>query len=529
VTNLASGFSEQALFEAPPGCLLESTADGEHVIVADHLGLGEARPVPGEDGVYVAELRSGERSARVYWDGRAGPDLDGLVPLPPDGALLRMSPDRRHVAYLAATGGRTRACVGVDDSLGPEFAGMSEDVFPTFSPTGGRIAYGALVEGVVRMVVDHVPELGFVPAPRPPLFDESGSRVAFVAVSPTGAERVVVGGVAQGEYAGIVGWGLGTGDAGEPLMLSSLAFGPDGELGYVALEGSGMLVVLDGVEGPKFDEIHPQIAFSPAGGRVAYPASRGRQMVCVVDGEAQESYDLVGRPVFSPDGSRLMYAVARGGKYALVVDGAEQGESSQSPVAYAFSPDGSRHAYLATVKRALRGDRRCCVVDGAPGLEFDAIETRPVFSPMGDHLAYVARRGQERFLVVDESPELVSGSAYFPAFSASGRLAYLAVESEAVAVVVDGREGPSFEEVVSRPGVPEASWQEFVEPSLFAFSPNGAHIAYTGLERGAGARAVVDGAVGPAYEVATFPAVDDRRARFYGWRDGFVHRATYDF
>ena len=32
------------------------------------------------------------------------------------------------------------------------------------------------------------------------------------------------------------------------------------------------------------------------------------------------------------------------------------------------------------------------------------------------------------------------------------------------------------------------------------------------MKRGFGARPVVDDVVGPAYEVATYPAVDDRRA-----------------
>jgi hypothetical protein len=68
-----------------------------------------------------------------------------------------------------------------------------------------------------------------------------------------------------------------------------------------------------------------------------------------------------------------------------------------------------------------------------------------------------------------------------------------------------------------------------VEARSFAFSPDGAHLAYTGMKSGFGARPVVDDVVGPAYEMATFPAVDDRRAVFYGWRDGYVHRVTYDF
>jgi WD40-like Beta Propeller Repeat len=525
-----SGFVEQALFEAPPGCLLESTGDGEHVIVVDHLGIGRAPLILQEDGIYAAKLDSPNQPKRVYWDGDAGPELDALVPLPPDGSLLRLSPDRRHVTYLAATQGRTRAHVGVDGSLGPGFTGIAE-VPPTFSPTGGRIAYVAHVEGVFRLVVDHVPQLAFIAAPMPPLFDQSGDRIAFVAVSPTGGppERVVVDDAAQREYDGIVAWRLGDQSEGEPRTLSSIAFDPDGRLGYVALQGSSMFVVLDGVEGPRFDEIDPQLVFSRDGRHVAYPARRGRQMTCIVDGVAQASYDGVGPPVFSPDGARLMYAADRGKRFAVVVDGTPEGEFSQAPMAYGFSPDGRHYAYITTAKRALRGERWCCVVDGAAGPEFDAIESRPVFSPHGDHLAYVARRGRKCFAVVDGAAGPPFEWAFFPSFSAAGRFAYLGGDSESVAVIVDGRVGPSFEQLASTPATPEPASGEYVEPMWFAFSPDGTHTAYTGMKRGFGARPVVDDVVGPAYAVATFPAVDDRRATFYGWRDGYVHRVTYGF
>ena len=529
MTADASGFVEQALFQAPPGCTLESTADGEHVIVVDRLGIGLA-PIRYEGGGYVAELDSPDQPRRVYWDGNAGPELDDLVPLPPDGSLLRISPDRQHVAYLAATQGRTRARVGVDGSIGPELEGIS-DVPLTFSPTGGRIAYVAPVEGVFRLLVDHVPQLEFVPALMPPLFDRSGDRIAFVAVSSTGGppERVVVDDVAQREYDGIVAWRLGDEATGEPRTLSSIAFGPDGGLGYVALQGSGMVVVLDGVEGPRFDAIPPKLAFGADGRHVAYPARRGQQMTCVLDGVAQEWYDGVGAPVLSPDGARLLYAVERGGRFALVVDGTPEGDFSDAPVEYAFSPDGERYAYFTGTKRALRGERWSCVVDGVPGPEFDAIESRPVFSPDGNRLAYVARRGRECFAVVEGESGPRFQWAAFPSFSAAGRFAYLGSDSEeSVAVIVDGREGPTFEQLTSAPGTPEPPWGD-VERRWFAFSPDGTHIAYAGATQGSGARPVVDDLVGPGYEIVTFPAVDDKRATFYGWRDGYVYRVTYDF
>ena len=525
-----SGYVEQALFEAPPGCLLESTGDGQHVIVVDHLGLGQAKGVREEDGIYVAELGSGSQPKRVYWDGETGPELEAVVPFGSDGSLIRFSPDRLHVTYVAGMGNPMSVRIGVDGSLGPAFSDFSQQAPPTFSPTGGRIAYAAEIEGAWRMVVDQVPQLEFVPMPQPAVFDRTGERIAFVAGSPPTVTplHVVVDGIAQREYDTIVVWEVDDPATGTARATSSLAFSPDGRVGYVAQQGSSMFVVLDGAEGPRFDAIYG-LVFSQEGGRVAYTALRGQQMACIVDGVAQGSYDGVGPPVFSPDGARLMYPAEQGKRFAIVVDGTPEGDYSRAPMAYDFSPDGERYAYVTVAKRALRGERWCCVVDGVPGPEFDGIESRPVFSEHEEHLAYVARRGDERFAVVDGSPELPLERAYYPSFSAAGRLAYLGFDSlETVAVITDGRGGPTFERLASAPGTTEQHREDGPQ-NWFTFSPDGTHIAYTGMKRGFGARPVVDDVVGPAYEVATYPALDDRRATFYGWRDGYVHRVTYDF
>jgi len=504
VTGNAPGFVEQALFEAPPGCLVDNTADGEHVIVVDHPAH--------QDGIYVPELDSANLPKRVHWDGEPGPALDALVPFAPDGRLLRFSPDRRHVTYVALTEGQTKVRVGVDGALGPEFDDFSEHVPPTLSPTGGRVAYTALVEGTWRMVVDHTPRFEFVPSTETPRFDRTGDHIAFVAASGGSRQCVVVDDVAQRAYDGIVSWELGSVD--KPFVLSSIVFGPDGRLGYAARDGSHMIVVLDGVEGPRFDEIHPQLAFSPDGGRVAYPALRGGRMTCVVDGVEQEWCEWVGRPVFSPDGARLMYAAERGNSFVLVVDGTPGGDLSQSPVGgYCFSPDGRRYAYGAASRRALRGERRRYVVDGMPGPEFDVLD-RPAFSPLGDRLAYAARKGSETFAVVDGDPgppfELVKGLS----FSAAGHVAYAGIVEGAVCVILDGRAGPVFEALALAlpPHHGDPPWEEYYEPALYAFSPDGTHIAYTGTQRGVGTRPVVDAPSGRSTRPPLFP-LSTTRAR----------------
>jgi hypothetical protein len=122
----------------------------------------------------------------------------------------------------------------------------------------------------------------------------------------------------------------------------------DGDhLAIVTPKGSRQVVLLDGVEGPVFDEI-PQnfswssyrgsggsIVFSPTGGHSAYVARRAGDFIAVVDGK--EAATLMtpttiqgvtyGDPAawscaFNHDGTRLAYgARAGGGNWVIVADG----------------------------------------------------------------------------------------------------------------------------------------------------------------------------------------------------------------
>jgi len=120
----------------------------------------------------------------------------------------------------------------------------------------------------------------------------------------------------------------------------------DGDhLAVVAPKGSRQVVLLDGVEGPVFDEIPVQfgwgnyrntgpIVFSPTGGRSAYVGRRAGDYIAVVDGK--EAVTLMTPEtakgiaytatsdwsfLFSRDGSRLAYAAREGTSWVMVVDG----------------------------------------------------------------------------------------------------------------------------------------------------------------------------------------------------------------
>jgi len=169
----------------------------------------------------------------------------------------------------------------------------------------------------------------------------------------------------------------------------------DGDhLAIVAAKGSRQVMMIDGVEGPVFDEIPllfawsapsgirqagATIVFSPAGGRSAYVARRAGDFIAVVDGkeattlstpqtqQASASTDPGGWTfMFSPDGSRVAYGALDGGGWVMITDG------GKSPVYHAFdfrqsTMSGKRFLYVAQT-----ADQKWhAVVDGKVGPPFD--------------------------------------------------------------------------------------------------------------------------------------------------------------
>ncbi|MGH7696768.1 MAG: hypothetical protein ACRENH_17395 [Gemmatimonadaceae bacterium] len=221
----------------------------------------------------------------------------------------------------------------------------------------------------------------------------------------------------------------------------------DGEhMGMMAPKGSRQVVLIDGAEGPVFDEI-PQfilgaqvpIQFSPTGGHHAYVGRRGGDFIAVIDGkeagtlftsQTQQSVSYSNyqgwKFWFNNDGSRLAYAgiAPAGGGFVMVVDGVK------SPVYRAIDfrqtvMNGKRFVYVAQTA----DQKWLAVVDGKPGPSYAGITFLSV-TPDGAHYAYVGSKSGAGAVAAAADIDGVEGQTYYGVSdleqAPDGRVAYVA-------------------------------------------------------------------------------------------------------
>lgn len=148
---------------------------------------------------------------------------------------ITVSPDNRRIAYAAVRDGMV--AVVVDQKPGKAYEGVAGI---TFSPDSKRLAYAAVADGKWTAVVDGTESKAYDGiGDGTPVFSPDSTRVAFVAES--GDQRfLVVDGAAGKPYDTIAG--------------STVTFGPDGKhVAYVAGHEGKWFVVVDGTEGEPCD------------------------------------------------------------------------------------------------------------------------------------------------------------------------------------------------------------------------------------------------------------------------------------
>ena len=174
----------------------------------------------------------------------------------------------------------------------------------------------------------------------------------------------------------------------EPGMQYSIS--PKGlHLAGVVLRGSRQVLVHDGVDGPRFDQVlslgglnqSAKVAWSDDGARHAYHGKLGQEYVIVVDGKevsrgawSAELQNQGRTPVqqlgFSPGGEHwyaVIETVTPGRQnFQMLLDGVA-GPLSQQMFTPLFSPDGEHHTYIQQINTATTPQPRyALIVDGKP-------------------------------------------------------------------------------------------------------------------------------------------------------------------
>ena len=195
-------------------------------------------------------------------------------------------------------------------------------------------------------------------------------------------------------------------------------------LACVTNKGSRSIVIVDGVEGPKFDQLllcngqpytkgNPPtdidasgagpVLFSPDGEHCAYCGRQGEDLVIMLDAKELARVPFTAMALgyvplsFTPQGNHLYYMLLGqdNSGYRLIVDG-KPAPASADPPQPVFSRDGSRYAYVAT-RREDRGTK-FLVLDGKNAGYFG---DSPGFTADGKHLLTLVSYNQEARLLVD--------------------------------------------------------------------------------------------------------------------------------
>jgi len=147
-----------------------------------------------------------------------------------------------------------------------------------------------------------------------------------------------------------------------------------------------------------------QFAISPKGIHMATLSHSGSRLVIIYDGVPGPKFDQIfnqGGPVgvvFSPNGSRYAYCAASGNEWVVMVDGKELTRGPAAANGMMGTPNctlgftsNSKHVYFMSVDNASNvSSYSRFVFDGKPGpLGADSDLRNYAFSPDGNHFAYI--------------------------------------------------------------------------------------------------------------------------------------------
>jgi hypothetical protein len=296
-----------------------------------------------------------------------------------------------------------------------------------------------------------------------------------------------------------------------------------GHFAAVVAKGSRVAVSVDGVEGPRFDEIlatgasggRGRVAFSPDGSRYAYVARLGQEFVVMVDGKEMLRAPVatstfggpspVAGPGFTANGKHIyfvLYTHLSNGSgenyYQFVYDG-QPGPRTAEPPRVFLSPSGDRYAYVVT--NPSNREQTALIVDGKPaaypaaGQKLTDLGEGQGFQFTADGAHLFVKTIPPRGVGVDV---LVDGRAFMRALGAQ---LYMAPVGNVFATVVTrGAPGTSaYEQFVDIGGkpVPGSSGQAI---DMLVFSPDAKHWAARVTTAAQSKFVIADGRKGLEYQ-----------------------------
>lgn len=260
----------------------------------------------------------------------------------------------------------------------------------TFSPDSKHIAYVA--DG--HVFLDRVPVKGPEGIVKStPLFSPDSQHLVYV-VDQDGKQSIVADGVSGKQYD----------------KIGTITFSPDSKrLAYRAKAGKNWFMVINEREERQYEagesDFNP-IIFSPDSNHLAYGAEERwgslehRQFVVLDEIEGKRYNGVSREPVFSPDSQHLVYSAWDGRGSFIVFDGVEQKTSGYD---FVFSPDSNRLAYRCSKQGMwFQAITDWVIVDGKKGKTYDGVGDI-TFSPDSKHVCYIADNsyGEKMFVVVD--------------------------------------------------------------------------------------------------------------------------------
>ena len=199
------------------------------------------------------------------------------------------------------------------------------------------------------------------------------------------------------------------------------AISPRGaHVAYAGNKGSRLVVAVDGVEGPVFDEL-----FEPHGGSFFSP----QQLSVLTAGTGGLNTSTVTPVIYSANGLHFAYAGRQGNDYVVIHDGKEVGRGPRQALALNYgtltmSPSG-KYVYWDEMQTAAgRGSWRL-MMNGKPGPWTGHQTMTPVFSADDSRFAYTTVSMDDRnkqSLIVDGKDAGYFGSQ--PEFSADNSLLF---------------------------------------------------------------------------------------------------------